>query len=160
MVRSDWREQTAARRLANDDCAIGVNAHDGRAESGTVRTGDTLRAPRFAIHVSDQAVGGAEIYADGSSHLCFLPNDHDYFMTAFTGRLLRSQLFRDFVHQIADVGAAIQDFVHARHEGLLRGFAISGDQWFHPIRQKPERARHPLQKVFLRNRRTLRADAG
>src|SRR6266581_4468484 len=62
------REQTAARGFADDDAAVFVEADDGRTERAAIRAADTLRPARPRIEIGDEAVGGAEINADGASH--------------------------------------------------------------------------------------------
>ncbi len=61
-------EQSAPRRLADDDAAVGIEADNGRAKRVAVRSRNTLRLTRLRIDVRDEAVGGAEVNADCASH--------------------------------------------------------------------------------------------
>ena len=67
------RQQTAPRGLADDDRAVRVHADHRRTQRRAVRARNTLR-PAFAlVLIGDQAVGGAEIDADGRAHVCVAP---------------------------------------------------------------------------------------
>src|SRR5258707_5820935 len=62
-------EQSAPRRLADDDAAVGIEADDRRAKRVVVRSRNTLRLARLRIDVRDEAVCGAEIDTDDASHV-------------------------------------------------------------------------------------------
>src|SRR5438552_8722878 len=64
------REKTATRRFANGNTAIGIEADNRGTKRAAVRTLDTLRLARLRIKIGDEAVGGAEINADDTSHDC------------------------------------------------------------------------------------------
>ena len=63
------RQQAAASGFANDDGAIGIKAHNRRAEGVAVGTRDTLRLARLRIGVRDEAVGCSQIDSDDSAHV-------------------------------------------------------------------------------------------
>jgi hypothetical protein len=62
------RQQTAARRFADYDISLRIETHNRRAESGAVRPDDTLRLFRLRVEIRDEAIGGAKIDSDDTSH--------------------------------------------------------------------------------------------
>src|SRR6204780_519072 len=72
------------------------------AQSRTVRPRNTLRRPRLRVHVRDQAERGAEINPNYASHFSLAPKF-----------LLHSR------HQIPNVSAPVQNFVHPREQSLF-----------------------------------------
>src|SRR4029077_13949692 len=62
------RQQTAARRLPNNDSAIWIDADHRRAKRAARRSRNTPRLSGLRIHIRYQAVGCSEIDSDNSSH--------------------------------------------------------------------------------------------
>src|SRR5262249_23985155 len=63
------RQQSSPGRLANDDPAVGVDAHYRWAQRASVRSNDALRRVRLRIDVRNEAVCSSEIDSYDSSHV-------------------------------------------------------------------------------------------
>ena len=63
------REQATPGRLAYDDAAVRVEAHDRGTKRAAIRPRNTLRRSRLRIGIRDEAIGRAEIDSDDASHI-------------------------------------------------------------------------------------------
>src|SRR5262249_40012433 len=61
-------EQAATRRFSDDEVAVRIEAHDGRAKRRSIWPGNAQRLFRLRVKIRDQAVGCAQIDSDDASH--------------------------------------------------------------------------------------------